>query len=244
MSRTPDEPVPRYALADAARAARMIRRLRAEAGDPDLDARFPADVVDDADVDAVVEYTHTHRRVSALVRAAELEHRALLVQYQHQRDSAAYERRLFAVLETGYQLGVRPASYGDPMGLHSRQAVYQRRTRLARQRAAAGVSDRELGDEGRAQDWLDEHTAELRALADVLIDHRDALLDLVDGEPARQELARNIDAAGTLMSSRRPSLEFCGAVAYAVHALRPGAARPAPDPAVQEQLAWGLRLLW
>ena len=242
MSRSSSSPAKRYTLADAAEEAAQIRKLRAAAQDPDLGAAFPSTVLDDADVDAVVEYTHTRRRVSPLFRAAELKHRSALVEYQRQRDTAKYDRLLLAVLETGHQLGVHPTIYGAPMGLHSRQAVYDRRTRMTRKRQAAGRTH--TADEGRAREWLAEHAAELRALADVLIDHRDDLLLLVDDGPARAELARNIDAAGTLMSSRLPSAQFCGAVAYAVFALRPDAARPAAEPGVREQLAYGYRLLW
>ena len=242
MSRPPDQPAPRYTLADAAREAAAIRALRMEALDPDLDATFPAEVVDDADIDAVIEYTHTRRRVSPLVRAAELKHRSALLEYQRQRMTARHERRLLAMLETGHQLGVHPVVYGEPMGLRSRQAVYDRRIRLTRRRPSASLAD--VGDESRAQQWLDEHTAELRALADLLIDNRDMLLQLVDDGTPRTELARHIDEAGRLMNSRRPSLAFCGAVAYAVNCLRPAAARPAEDPIVREQLARGMRLLW
>jgi hypothetical protein len=238
MSRTADKPAPRYTLKDAAKAADDIRKLRVEARDPDLDARFPAEVLDDEDVDAVVEYTHRHRRVSSLVRGAELKHRSLLLEYQNQRDTDRHERRVLAMLETGRQLGVKPTLYGAPMGLRSKQAVYHRRVTLAARRPAL------VSDEGRAQEWLDEHVAELRGLADVLIDYRDDLLLLVDDGPARKELANNIDSAGALMSTRRPTLEFCGAVAHAVFGLRPAAARPASDPAVRDQLEQGLRLLW
>jgi hypothetical protein len=242
VSRPPDKPAQRYSLADAAKAAAQIRQLRDEARDPDLDAGFPVAVIDDLDVDAVVDYTETHRNVSALVRAAELQYRSLLIEYQRQRETAKYEQRLLSVLQTGHRLGVHPVSYGEPMGLRSRQAVYDRRTRLARKRAAAG--EQAVGDPGRAREWLNAHAAELRALADVLIDHRDELLELVDSGPAREELARSIDRAGTLMNSRRPSEEFCGEVAMAVHLLRPTAAQPAEDPAVRDELARGQRLLW
>lgn len=238
MSRTADEPAPRYTLGDAARAAADIRRLRVEARDPDLDARFPAEVLNDEDVDAVVEYTHRHRRVSPLVRGAELEFRSKLLEYQRQRDTDKHERRVLAMLETGRQLGVRPTLYGSPMGLRSKQAVYHRRVTLAARRPA------HVSDEGRAQEWLDEHIVELRGLADVLLDNRDELLLLVDEGPAREKLANDIDSAGALMSTRRPTMDFCGAVAYAVFGLRPDAARRATDPAVRDQLEQGLRLLW
>src|SRR5690349_15085625 len=99
-----------------------------------MDAGFPDVVVDDFDVDAVVTYVEQHRDVSASVRAAELPHRAVLVEYQHQRDTAGHERRLLALLRAGHQLGAHPVGYGAPMGLRSRQAVYERRTRLARKR--------------------------------------------------------------------------------------------------------------
>jgi hypothetical protein len=238
MSRTPSKPVPRYTLKDAAQAAAEIRRIRAEGNDPDLDVRFPVQVFDDDDIDAVVEYTHRHRHVSPLVRGDELRHRSLLLEYQSQRDTDRRERRVLAMLETGHQLGVPPASYGAPMGLRSRQAVYHRRTSLAARRPTVETN------EGRAQEWLDGHTTELRALADVLIDHRDDLLPLVKEGQARDELAMNIDSAGALMSTRRPTTEFCGAVALAVWALRPAAARMPSDPAVRDQLDQGLRLLW
>ena len=142
------------------------------------------------------------------------------------------------MLETGRQLGVRPTLYGSPMGLRSKQAVYHRRVTLAARRPA------HVSDEGRAQEWLDEHIVELRGLADVLLDNRDELLLLVDEGPAREKLANDIDSAGALMSTRRPTMDFCGAVAYAVFGLRPDAARRATDPAVRDQLEQGLRLLW
>ncbi|GIF78113.1 hypothetical protein [Asanoa siamensis] len=233
-----DKPAPRYKLQDAAKAAAEIRKLRVEARDPDLDVSFPVEVRDDDDVDAVVEYAHRHRRVTPLVLGAELEFRSTLLEYQRQRDTDRHERRVLAMLEAGRQLGVRPAVYGAPMGLRSRQAVYHRRVTLA---ARTSVH---ISDEGRAQEWLDEHVVELRGLADLLIDHRDELLLLVDDGPAREKLANDIDNAGALMSTRRPTMDFCGAVAYAIFGLRPGAARPAADRAVREQLAQGLRLLW
>lgn len=242
MSRTPTTPAPRYTLAEAARHAARIRDLRIEALDPDLNDVFPAEVIYDDDIDAVIDYLHNHHRVSPLIRAAELKHRSALLEYQRQRDTARRERLLLAMLEDGHQLGVPPRIYGEPMGLRSRQAVYDRRTRLARRRpATAGPS---LGDQGRAQQWLDENAAALHTLADILIDHRDTLLLLVDEGVARSELAHNIDEAGRLMASRRPSLEFCGAVAYAVSGLRPAVARQADDPILREHIARGLHLLW
>ncbi|SNT65658.1 hypothetical protein SAMN05421812_1251 [Asanoa hainanensis] len=238
MSRTADKPAPRYKLQNAAQAAAQIRKLRVEGRDPDLDVRFPVEVRDDEDVDAVIDYVHRHRQVSRLVLGAELEFRSTLLEYQRQRDTDRHERRVLAVLEAGRQLGVRPTVYGAPMGLHSKQAVYHRRVTLAARRSA------HVSDEGRAQAWLDEHVAELRGLADLLIDHRDELLLLVDEGPAREKLANDIDNAGALMNTRRPTMDFCGAVAFAVFGLRPQAARPAADPAIREQLAQGLRLLW
>jgi hypothetical protein len=205
-----------------------------------LDASFPNVVVDDLDVDAVVAYVEQHRDVSASVRAAELPYRAVLVEYQRQRDADSHERRLLALLKAGHQLGAHPVSYGTPMGLRSRQAVYERRTRLARKRAEA--VDR-AADEGRARGWLDEHRQQLLQLGSLLVDARHDLLLLVDG-PARQELARCIDTAGALMTSRRPSQDFCTALAMAVHLLRPGTARTADDAALREHLELGRRLLW
>jgi hypothetical protein len=148
-----------------------------------------------------------------LVRPAALEHRLALLEYQHQRDTAKHERLLLA-LEAGHQLGVPPPIYGVPMGLRGRRAVCHRRTSLARRRPAAGVAD--LGTEGRAQEWLDEHAAELRAPADILIDHRGVLMLLVEDGVVRSELTRNIDEAGEAHELAAPSMEFRGAVAYAV----------------------------
>jgi hypothetical protein len=45
-----------------------------------------------------------------------------------------------------------------------------------------------------------------------------------------------------LMDSRRPSVEYCGAVAAALYLLRPAAARTADHPAVRDDLARGLAL--
>jgi hypothetical protein len=59
MSRPPGKPAPRYTLADAAGEPAQIRMLRADARDSDLDARFPIEVMDDAEVAAVIGYTHT-----------------------------------------------------------------------------------------------------------------------------------------------------------------------------------------
>lgn len=240
MSRKAKEPAPQYTLTAAIAAAVSIQRLRTEAGDPDLDLAFPASITDDVDIDAVVAYVERHRRVSARVRSAELADRAKLVEYQRQRDVKRHERSLFAVLHTGHALGVQPRSYGVPMGLNSRQAVYERRTGLLKRRR--DIVELDLGDEGRAREWLEEHARAIRALGDMLVDCRDELLNLVDGA-ARKELAVQIDAVGTLMA-RRVSQEFCTAVAMSVNLLRPTVARESSDLAVREQIAYGLRLLW
>lgn len=241
MSRTPINPAPRYSLADAARAAERIRRTRVKASDPDLDAGFPAAVLDDQDVDLVVAYADRHRRVRGWARAEELPDRALLVEYQHQRDVARHERRMLAVLRTGYELGIHPVAYGAPMGLGSRQAVYGRRVELERKHKAA-VEETPV-DESRARAWLNEHAAQLRALADLLTDHRDDLPGLVDDPAARRELTKHIDAVGTRMDSRHPSQDMATSVALAVDILC-RRARPADDPIVREHLAQGARMLW
>lgn len=239
MSRTPDNPPPRYRFADAAAAAAGIRRIRAAARDPDLDL-FPYPVADDQDLGAVVDFTDMHRRAGPGPRAAELAHRSLLVEYLRQRDTERHERRLLGVLVTGHQLGAHPGDYGAPMGLHSRQSVYDRRTRLAR-RHAARIDQR--ADEGRAREWLNAHRGQLRELAEALVDNRDALLELTTGA-ARLELLRCIDTAGTLIGSPRVSQELSTALALAVHLLRPGTAARAEDPFLREHIARGLRLLW
>lgn len=239
MGRTPDQPAQRHTLADALDAAAEIRRLRTTAGDPDLDF-LPVHLVDDQDVDAVVRYTETHRNVGPSVRAAELEHRALLVEYQRQRDTERCERSLLSVLRTAHQLGVPAAGYGKPAGLPYRQAVYGRRVLLERKYPAGD----QAGDEGRARQWLDEHATTVRALAETLVDHRDTLAGLVAPGPARTELLRWVDQVGVAMGTRRMTQELCTAVAMAVSLLRVPPARPAADPAHREQLAAGARLLW
>lgn len=98
-------------------------------------------------------------------------------------------------------------------------------------------------DSGLARAWLSEHNGQILRLAAILVDHRDELADLVDG-PAQAELLLNIDGAGELMDSPRASMELAGAVAMAVHLLRPAAARPVEDREVAAALAQGLALLW
>jgi hypothetical protein len=239
MGRPLDKPLPIYTLASAAEAVAAIRWLRREARDPDRDA-LPVEVTDDLDVAAALAYVEQHRRVSASVRAAELEHRAMLIQYLHQRAAADYDRRLLGLLRAGYQIGAHPVTYGSPVGLPSRQAVYGRRTLLTRKLGAA--ADRHV-DEGRAREWLDEHAAQIYQLADVLVDARDDVADLVTG-PARDEVLHCVDQVGMLMLSRRVSQDLCTAVALAVHLLRPGAAAPVDDPVLADRLDAGRRLLW
>jgi hypothetical protein len=239
VSRTPEKPPPRYSLSDASQAAGQIRHLRFEALDPDLDG-FPPEVVDDLDVAAVVTYTERHRRVGLAVRAAELPHRALLVEYQRQRDADRHERALLAVLTAGHQLGVHPESYGSPMGLNTRQAVFNRRSRLLRKRGTA--VERSLGHEGRAREWMTEHARQLRALVDVLTDNREEVLGLVDGVAGRRELSRQLDIIGA-HPSPRPTQELCAALAIAMLTLKPGAARASADSEIEAQLEHGRRLL-
>jgi hypothetical protein len=101
----------------------------------------------------------------------------------------------------------------------------------------------DTGASGQAREWMAEHNVQVLHLAGTLVDWRDELAGLVDG-PARDELLINIDAAGELMVSPRATVELLGAVALAVHLLRPGAARPVADPEVAAELAHGLALLW
>jgi hypothetical protein len=109
--------------------------------------------------------------------------------------------------------------------------------RAARHGASAAV------DSGQARAWLAEHNGQVLRLAAILVDHRDELADLVDG-PARTELLLNIDGAGELMDSPRASTDLAGAVAMAVHLLRPEAARPVQDREVAAALAQGRDLFW
>src|ERR1700754_2100808 len=102
MGRPPKIPAPRFQLTDALTAARRVRALRADAGDPDLDF-FPQPVTDDRDVDDGVEVLATPRRVDLDTQAAELHDRAVLVEYQRQRDTARHDRNLLAVLRAGHQ---------------------------------------------------------------------------------------------------------------------------------------------
>jgi hypothetical protein len=236
VSRTPNKPVTVYTFKSAAVAATEIIRIRFAAGDDAL----PSAVVDDDDIDQVIAYTQRHSKVGRGVRADELPHRALLVEYRRQRDVERYERAQLAVLQSGHELGLHPVSYGEPMGLRLRQVVFNRRTRLARKWAT--VAERAV-EEGRAQQWVDEHARQLRVLADVLVDNRDELLDLVNGDAARGELVRNIDEAGA-HPSPRPTPDLSFALASAVDLLRPGRARPASDLYVREVLEQGLLLLW
>lgn len=112
-----------------------------------------------------------------------------------------------------------------------------------RRHRAARAANTPVPDPGQGRAWLAEHNGQMLRLAALLVDHRDELAALVDG-PARAELLLNIDGAGKLMDSPRASLDLAGAVAMAVHLLRPGAARPVPDHEVAAALAQGYALLW
>jgi hypothetical protein len=239
MSRTPDKPPPRYTLADASRAVQEIHSLRRNAGDPDLDG-LSRSVVDDLDVAAAVSYVEQHRSVSPSARAAELPARALLIEYLHQRALEAHENRLLRLLQAGHHLGARAAAYGAPLGIPSRQAVYDRRVRLARKYP---TSENRV-DEGRARQWLDDHSGQIRSIADCLVDNRDSLAELMSAGPARAEVITCIDTAGSLMTSRRVSQDLCTAVALALHLLKPEALESAVDPDVRDQINAGRRLLW
>lgn len=147
--------------------------------------------------------------------------------------------------------GIRPIDHLD-----GRTPLYEAassRTALARRPGRRGVEGRRLrraaraatpvADSGQSRAWLAEHNGQVLRLAALLVDHRDELADLVDG-PARAELLLNIDAAGELMDSPRASIELTGAIAMAVHLLRPSAARPVLDTEVAGVLARGRELLW
>ncbi len=239
MSRTPDNPAPRYRLADAAAAVEQIRRIRERATDPDLGG-LPQSISDRFDVTAAVSYVEQRRNVGAAARAAELPHRALLIEYLRQQDVEAHERRLLRLLQTGHQLHVRAAAYGEPMGIPSRQAIHSRRKALTSKYPAG---DHQV-NEGQARQWLDDHSTQIRAIADCLLDHRDDLAGLIPAGPAQAELTACIDTAGAAMSSRRASQELCTAVALAVHLLPSEAVETAADPEVRDQIEAARRLLW
>ena len=252
MARPPMVPTPKYTLDNAIAAAKRIRRLRAEprvAGrpepkDPDL-AFFPAAVVDDQDVDAVVAYLGAHRRVPAEVLAVELPDRARLVEYQHQRDVAAYKRRVLALLDAGHDLKAPPRTYGPALGLPSRAAVHNRRTRLTielRRYGQAPPTARQAADDARMDRWLAEHRRELLAVGEALVDNREDLLRLLADPDQRAELAVTIDQVGEMMTAR-PSRVYASAVAHAMFQLRPGGpARKADDSLLTEAIERGTRL--
>lgn len=71
------------------------------------------------------------------------------------------------------------------------------------------------------EQWLRDNHRRILAVADALVDHREALLAAAGDTRVRDELASAIDRAGEEISSR-PSRMLASAVAYALFLLRPG----------------------
>jgi hypothetical protein len=244
MGRPPKVPAPQYTLEDAIAAALTIRALRAEAHDPDLDF-FPTTVRDDTDIDDVVDYIGAHRARPADVRAAELPARAVLIAYQHQRDTARNKRRMLALLEAARDVHAPSMTYGPKIGLPSRAAVHNRWHRLTvelRRNGQAPPTRREKERETRLDRWLVARGGDLLAVGEMLVDNRDYLLGLLPDPEQRQQLAEAIDQAGEDLG-RRPRQAFAGAISYAMFLLRDNgpAIRPA-DPIVREGIELGARL--
>lgn len=237
MSRTPSIPAPPLDLPDATAALIRIRVRRSQAHDPDLDF-YPAAALDDDDVDAAVTYLATHSRVPSGLLADEVPDRALLVAYQHQRDTARYQQRLLAVLNAGHALAVPASAYGRVLGLPTRYAVYKRRTRLL-----AGRQDQPSPPTAeRLQLWLATNHRHLLGVATALTDHRELLLTALDDEGQRDELAQAIDEAGARLSAR-PSRALASAIAYAMFLLRRASPGRLPDDdEIRAALRDGLRL--
>lgn len=80
------------------------------------------------------------------------------------------------------------------------------------------------------REWLQVSHRSVLAVADVLVDHRDAILASVTDARMRDELAGAIDQAGEAISSR-PSRLLAAAVTYAQFLLRPEGPARAPSAA-------------
>ncbi len=130
------------------------------------------------------------------------------------------------------------AGVGRRVGRGRRTDLVAARRDLEQQRAA------ELAEPAPApapdvQAWLRANHRALLAVADVLVDHREALLAAA-GAGLRDELAAAIDRAGEEISSR-PSRLLASAVTYAQFLLRPDG--PVKVPAeVREVLGAHARL--
>lgn len=237
MARPPSVPAPTFTLDAACAAVARLRAGRERAGDRDL-AFYPPSAQDDDDVDAAVAYLMRPTRVPARTRAEEIPDRALLVEYQRQRDAALYQRRLSAVLNAGHTLAVPATAYGRLLGLPTRYAVYKRRTRLV----APDSEPRPAQGEAPVEAWLAENHRGLLDVAEVLVDRREELLQLVDDDSQRDELALAIDQGGAHISAR-PSRALAAAIAYAMYLLRPaGPARQPDDEDMQVALRRGMVL--
>lgn len=75
--------------------------------------------------------------------------------------------------------------------------------------------------------WLQTNHHALLAVAEILVDHREALLAAA-GDLKAGELAAAIDQAGEAMSSR-PSRLLAAGVTYAQFLLRPAVGIPVPE---------------
>jgi hypothetical protein len=221
-------------------AANLIRHHRREARDPDLDF-FPPHIVDEEDLAAVVAYLAVHHNVTREVQRAELPHRALLIQYLHQRAVRRYELQVLGILDTGHRVEAQPSVYGPALGLPTRQACWNRRRDLTTKYRRYGqlpVTAREARNAQQLTDWLIGHRTELFALADFLTDHRAVLLAELPDATARTRLGEAIDQAGISMSAR-PTPGYAAALSYAVFLLRDVAPT---DPVLRDGLAEGAQL--
>lgn len=219
--RTRDQLLPEHTEQDTLEAISRIRDRRRAARDPDLEL-FPDPIVDHDDLDAVLIYLGNHRRVDVAVRRAEIPDWALLVQYQQQVATSRHEHRLLGVLDAAHEVKARPSLFGPALGLHSRSAVWNRRTDLAIKYRAQGERPATAREARRAEEltaWLTGHRPQLRAAADLLVDHRETWLRITADDPGRADLAVAIDVAGAGMTAH-PSAAQAAAISYAVFLLR------------------------
>jgi hypothetical protein len=238
MGRPSRIPEPEHTLDDACAAVERIRRIRADAGDPDL-RFYPTHPVDDDDVDDAHTYLRRYRRVPPEVQRAELPDRALLLSYRRRRDTQRSERDLLDLLNLAHRIGAWPTQFGPPIGLTRQNAWMTRRALSQRHHAGDPAADQDHAD--RLTSWLTEHRGELLAIADLLVDHGDHLTSLLPDHDAN-ELAEAISVVGMAMSTR-PTNGYAAAICYAMWLLRPdGPARPSPDTVVRDGILAGQHL--
>ena len=193
------------------------------AADPDL-----AQLTDE--LTGVVDYLRKHQRVPAQVLRADVVDAIEILNHLH----AELDRLRLATLRTGLRAGMTYSDLAEPLGVRTRQGAEAALRRLENA-VAGGSKDEKAGRQDRKRSrqqttWLVRHSAELRAIAVKLLDHRAEMPHLSDD---LDDLAT--DLAG-IPAGSRISAGFAAQLRLLVReATAPGTT---PPPPLRETLSY------